>query len=194
MIESTAVVPNEPEPIAIDKMNQLVTMVARARDLEATIEKLDEEMAQASKELQNIVGGYQAPGQLVTLLSELPVPVTDLTLEDGTRVQIDEELKQPSMAATSKYRPIVVDWAKQSGNGGAVKSEVTVNVPVGKDELAVEIVKKAEELGLQAKSFETINSQTLGALLRELVEDGADVPLDQLGVFIFKKAKISVKK
>jgi nucleoid DNA-binding protein len=169
-------------------------MVARARELENQIEMLDEQMGNANKELQGLVGGYQSPGALVTLLSELPVPVTDITLEDGTRVQVDEELKAPSMAATSKYRTIVVDWAKQAGHGGAVKSEVTVNVPVGKEALATEVLKKAEELGLQAKSFETINSQTLGALLRELLENGEDVPLDQLGAFMFKKANISMKK
>ena len=188
---------HEPEKVEIpqDKMTQLVTMVARARELETQLESLDEQMATANKELQGILGGWQCPGSLVTLLSELPYPVTDLTLEDSTRVQVDEELKPPSMAAGSKYREVVVDWAKKSGHGGAVKSEVTVNVPVGKEQVAEEIYRLVTETyGLQAKSYSTINAQTLGALLRELLEDGADVPLDQLGVFVFKKAKITMRK
>ena len=189
-MEPTAVMPNEPEPIAPDKMTQLVSMTARAKELEGYLEQLDEKMADANKELQGILGGWQQPGQLVTLLQE--AGVNGIDLDDGTRVKVDEELKPPSMAAGSKYREIVVDWAKKSGHGGAVKSEVTVNVPVGKEALADEVLKTAEGLGLQGKKFETINAQTLGALLRELLEDGADVPLDQLGAFMFRKAKISM--
>jgi hypothetical protein len=188
---------HEPEKVEIpqDKMTQLLMQVARARDLEASLERLDQQMSDASKELQGILGGWQCPGSLVTLLQEAgPVPVTEMTLEDGTKIVVDEELKPPSMAAGSKYREVVVTWAKESGHGGAVKGEVTVNVPVGKEALADEVLKTAEGLGLQGKKVETINASTLGALLRELLEDGADVPLDKLGVFVFRKAKISTAK
>jgi hypothetical protein len=179
----------EPEIIPADKMTTLVEMSNRAGQLEAEIEQLDEELGEKNKELQSILGGWQQPGLLVTFLQECGV--SDITLLDGTRVVVNEELKAPSMAAGSKYREIVIDWAKKNGHGGAVKGEVTVNVPVGKEALADEILKFATEVhGLQGKKFETINSQTLAALLRELLEAGADVPLDQIGAFVFRQAEI----
>jgi hypothetical protein len=188
------IIMNEPEPIAVDKMQQLVTMVARARELESTMEQLDEQMSNMNKELQDILGGWQSPGQLVTLLQTAgPVPVSEITLEDGTHIAIHEEVKPPSMGAGSKHRELIVDWAKVSGYAGVIKNEVTINVPVGKDSLADEILKQAEASGLQGKKFATINAQTLAALLRELIEDGADVPLDQLGIYVFRKAKITTK-
>lgn len=183
------IITNEQEEIAPDKMQQLVALSARAEELEADLERLDEEASTKSKELQTILGGYQQVGTLVELLQS--TGVSDITLTNGTRVVIEEELKAPGMGAESKYREIVISWAKQNGHGGAVKGEVTVNIPVGKEELADEVLKFATEThGLQAKKFETINSQTLKKLLNDLLEDGADVPLDQIGAFVFRKAEV----
>lgn len=182
------VVPNELELLVADKMTQLTEMCARASQLEADLERLSEESTTKSQELQALLGGYQNPGLLVTFLQECNV--SDITLLDGTRIVVNEELKPPSMGAGSKHREVVIDWAKKSGHGDAITNELTVNIPKGKDALADIVEKTATDQGLQVKRFETIKAQTLGALLRELLEAGADVPLDQIGAFMFRRAEI----
>jgi hypothetical protein len=182
------IITNEPELIPQDKMDKLVELSNRASELEADLERLDEELSQKSKELQTVLGGYQQPGLLVVLLQELGI--SSITLADGNRIVIDEELKPPSMAATSKYREVVIEWLKKDGHGGVIKNELTVNIPKGQDALADIVEKSAVEQGLQVKRFETVNAQTLGALLRELLEAGADVPLEQIGAFMFRKAEV----
>ena len=195
MSEPVVISAAEQELIPPDKMIQLTALVDRAGELEAEIERLDEELAEKSKSLQAILGGWQQPGQLVLLLQECHT--LDITTTSGVRVCIDEELKPPSMAAGSKYREIVIEWAKGAGHGGIVTSEVTVNVPIGKEALADEVMKAAEAVGLQGKKFETINAARLKALLNGLLEDGLDCPLEQIGAFVFRKAdilKAKVKK
>lgn len=187
-----AVFPHEPEAISQDKLDQVAKLASRAQQLEQELAELDEQVSTRSKELSTILGGYQQPGQLVELMASIGDSGMDtFTLGDGTRVVVNQELKAPSMGQGGKYREIVVDWLRKTGNEDVIKGELIVNLPKGlPDEKIKALEATATDAGLQSKRLETVNAQTLGALLREMLEKGEDVPLDQLGAMLFKRAEI----
>jgi len=190
---SEPVYPQEAIEISAEFKQKITDLVNRAGQLEQEMAELEEQVSVRSKELQAIIGGWQSPGALVELLEQ--AGTMDVTTLEGIRVIIDEELKAPSMGANSKYKSVVLDWARKAGHGGVIKGELVVNLPKGlPDETVKQLESNISNAGLQSRRDETINSQTLAALLRELLEAGADVPLDQLGATVFKRANIVLPK
>lgn len=113
-----------------------------------------------------------------------------LTTIDGLVVSIKEMVRgQP----TKDNEPQAFKWLREGGNGAIIKSEVIADLGKG-DEAAVkkvlEILKKAK---VQAKVKQGVHWQTLGALVREKLAKGEDVPLELLGVHIWKQADVKPK-
>lgn len=169
-------------------LERLVALVQCQRDLERELTDLDEKRKKTNVELEKVAGGYRAEGDIPALLQELGVET--LTLADGTKVTVRKELKPPSMAAGSKHRDAVVAWLDEVGHGDAVKDTVTVLLAKD-DPRAVTLLAALDEVGVPYDRFRTVNPQTLGALLRELLEAGDEVPLDDLGVLVFRRSKLS---
>jgi hypothetical protein len=173
--------------IPSDKVDLLVKLALTQTAIEAEIKELEERTTAKNKELDQIRGGYQVDGAIPKLMQE--IGLEKLKLENGMEVTVKEELKPPSMAADAPKREAVLDWADKSGNGDVIKDTITIPFAKG-DNRAKDVVKFLEEMRLDFDRFQTINYQTLKKLLNDMREEGADIPLEELEVRIYKQAKV----
>lgn len=114
-----------------------------------------------------------------------------LTTIDGLKV---------SMKTGTQWRPdqdqkaLTVRWLEENGHAGIVKREVKVSlgkVTQGEvDKLASHLV----EMGFSPAARLDVHPQTFGALVRELMARGQDVPLSDMGAEVTKFAEVKPAK
>lgn len=166
--------------------NILAQIAATARDI------LDarDEVAEAEEVLK------QKQARLRSLQEDiLPELMTEagqeeLTTIDGLKVSIKEMVRgQPPKDKEAE----AFAWLRESGNGGIIKSKLEADL--GKAD--ADKIKAAQEalapLGFRAAPKQSVHWQTLGALVREKLAKGEQVPLDLLGVHIWKQAEVKPK-
>ena len=81
-------------------------------------------------------------------------------------------------------------WLRKHGFGKLIKSELIV-VPGDEDE-RTELLEVLD--GRQVAAKEGVHAQTLGAWVREQLEEGRNVPEKLFGVYRQRKSKITVKE
>lgn len=115
----------------------------------------------------------------------------ELTTADGLKVSIKDMVRgQPSQ---EKAREAYA-WLRESGNGGIVKSQIEADLGKGDAELVKRAVDALSAVGVKSTTKESVQWQTLGALVREMLSKGKNVPLDLLGVRLWKQAEVKPKK
>lgn len=168
--------------------NILASIAQTARDIQQA--KLDVETAEAALKAKQSV--------LKTLQEEtLPELMKDAGQEklktiDGLEVAIKELVRgQPS--AENQFA--AYKWLRDGGNGGIIKSQIVADLGKADPEKVKEAIKALTALGIPTVSAkETVAWQTLGALVREKLAAGEQVPLDILGVHIWKMADVKPSK
>lgn len=115
-----------------------------------------------------------------------------LTTIDGLKIDVKELVRgQPS----AENQPAAFAWLRESGNGGIIKSQIVADLGRASPEKVNEAIQALVKLGIPtASAKEGVAWQTLGALVREKLAAGDNVPLDLLGVHIWKKADVKPAK
>lgn len=99
--------------------------------------------------------------------------------------------KAADRPALEARRRFVLNWLREHGHGGLIKTEVTVAFGKGEDELAqAAAAALRERFGLEPQQSENIAPQTWLAFIREMIDSGEALPLDDMGVTIGRKAVI----
>lgn len=166
--------------------NILAQITATARDILEAREEVSRR-EEALKEAQNRLKGLQED-----ILPELMAEAgqEELTTIDGLKVSIKELVRgQPSKDNEVE----AFAWLRESGNGGIIKSEVIADLGKADQEAVQKALETITAAGLKAKAKQTVHWQTLGALVREKLAKGEVVPLDLLGVHMWKQAEVKPK-
>lgn len=176
------------QEIPKDLLQRISELASKQVALENEIENMEQSLKDKNKELLEIAGGYGIEGKLIALLQE--AGVKGLVLENGASLKIKDELKCPSMAADSEYRPKVVEWMEKNGHGGVVKNEVSV--PFSKGDEAVKLLEEfLAEKKIAFEKYSTIHHKTLGKIIDEILKSGDELPMRDLGIQEFKTVKVS---
>lgn len=167
--------------------NILAQIAQTARDILQA--RLDVEDAEANLKAKQL--------KLKTLEEETLVELMNtagqekLTTIDGLIVDVKENVRgQPSKENESAAWA----WLRESGNGGIIKTELKADLGKAPEDLVQKALKALSELKIVAGTKEGVAWQTLGALVREKLAKGEQVPLDILGVHIWKKADVKPAK
>lgn len=168
-------------------LERVVKLAQEQAELESKKNDLEKQLKETNKKITGIAGGYGVEGQLPALMQELELK--DFTLEDGKKIIIDDELKAPSMAASSKHRATVVQWLKDNGYGDIIKSEIKAMFSQN-DERKAKAAEALKEIGVPFEDYETVHSQTLTALFNELLGQGKDLPMEELSIQVWRQAVV----
>lgn len=166
--------------------NILAQIAATARD----VIEAQQEVADADKALKDAQAKLRALQE--NTLPELmgAAGQEKLTTIDGLIVEVKSNVRgQP----TRENQVKAFAWLREKGQGGVIKSKIEADlgkVPEEQVRAAIDLLKP---LGIRAGSKEEVHWQTLGALVREMLARGDDVPLDLLGVHITKLAEVKPK-
>lgn len=166
---------------------RIVKLAQQQRDIEASIAKAEEDLKTLNKNRERIAGGHLCEGELPLAMQE--AELTEFKMEDGTIITVAEELQPPSMAAKSADREPMLKWLDANSLGDAIKNSITIlftkgdkNVPIIKAEL--------DKLKVAYEDFATIHPSTLKALLKELLEKGDELPMEDLNIKMFRQSKV----
>lgn len=174
---------NDYEQLSVteDQLTRLGKLANYQISLEQTIESLNSQLKDIQEKYRR-VSEVDIPGVLdETGLSEV-------RLADGTKIMIREDVR---VSTTGKNRDTINSWLTLNGHDDLIRDEVTAAFKKGDGEIAAKALDALMVLGASAVDRKRyVNPQTFAALIRELMADGEDVPLDELGVFVQRRAKL----
>jgi len=168
------------DELSEDLLARLGDLARRQMDLEDQIEAANEELRKLGDDHRRI-----SEEDIPAVLDE--TGLSEVRLSDGTKVRIKENLR---VATAGKNREPINAWLEQEGHDDVIKDEVVALFGKGEGERAAALVLAAEELTDAVNRKRYVNPQTFAALLRELMADGVDVLLDELGVFVQRQTKL----
>jgi len=165
--------------------------LSEVSDLVAQLIAVEDEVAIAENELS-------AKKEQLRLLSEERVPVAmdelgleKVTLTSGEQVAVKRQLR----ASIPKARLAEgLAWLRGNGHDDIIKNQVIAEFGRGEDARATELLENLRRGEYVATAKMTVNHQTLGATVRELTEEGVEVPHDILGVYEAVQTKITRKR
>jgi hypothetical protein len=174
-----------PATVPSEKLREIGGLALQLRLLDYSVADLEQKLKQAKEEAR-IVREEKLPEALAS------VGMTEFALTGGIRVTVEPFLHCSLAEGGGKVKERALAWLRAAGHTGLIKRNVTVEFKKGKE-------KDAERLKalLAAQHFafvdrEDVNTTSFKALVKELLEDGKPVPLDQVGVYAGRRAVITL--
>lgn len=108
--------------------------------------------------------------------------------DNGLLVEISEKM---TASISAKNKPAAIQWLMEHDLESLIKENVVVPFDKGEAEKVKNFVEMLEANGVSDFSVApTINTASVKSSLKELIEEGVDVPNDTFGLFFFKQAII----
>lgn len=164
-----------------EALEQLGKMAIQATTLEGEITSVEKILKAKKAALAKLL-----EADIPQLMQEFGL--ADIRTTDGARIQIDESWHA---SVTGPKKPFVIQWLLDHNHGDIVKSSVTVQFDKGQDEVAGSLMAGLVENGFTPTRAQDVHTGSLKSLVRELVDEGEDVPLEELGVYRRTVAKIT---
>jgi hypothetical protein len=163
-------------------MAELTRLVNEARQIEDIVANLEAELKDARKVLLGIT-----TQKIPELMSEMGV--SSLETADGTKVKMTDFISG-SLPKEPYERQRAINWLVDHGGDGLIKSEVKVNFARREHNLAVSLMERLKKGGMDAELQTGVHASTLKAFVRERLQNGDEIDLATLGVYVGQVAKI----
>lgn len=152
--------------------------------LEKDIEDLEATLAERKEALRNLTDE-----RIPDALKE--IGMAKFTMTDGSEIEV-----KPFYSASIPVdrRGEAYEWLRSHGYDDIIKNTVSVQFGRGEDDAAGELIDNIRKQGLLPEQAEKIESQTLKAWVREMVEKGTEFPTELFGAYTGFKAKIKRAK
>jgi len=149
--------------------------------LEKEIEDL-ESLMKAKKDMLR-----QNGEQIVSLMEERGVK--SIKMSDGQSVDI-----KPFYTGTisKDNQEEAFQWLRDNGYDDIIKNQVVLKFGRAEDEKANQIYNDLASKGLDADRSIKVEPMTLKGFIREMIENGKDIPMETFGVYVGHK--INIKK
>ena len=118
---------------------------------------------------------------------DLPEMMNELDLI-STEIEVDNQIFKLSKAEkyfasiTRERKPFVIKWLRDNRHTGLIRNEIIAQVGKGKDNVAADVYAYIEKAGLDVTREENIHTGSFKALIKDDIEKGKAVPMEELGV------------
>ena len=152
--------------------------------IEKDIEDLEATLAEKKEALRNLTDE-----RIPDALKE--IGMKSFEMADGSEIEV-----KPFYSASipADRRGEAYEWLRAHGFDDIIKNTVSVQFGRGEDDAAGDLINVIRKQGLLPEQAEKIESQTLKAWVREMVEKGTDFPTELFGAYTGFKAKIKRAK
>lgn len=120
----------------------------------------------------------------------MSVGMESFKLKDGTAILISKfySASIPKDRTTTAFA-----WLRNNGFSELIKREIKTKFGKGQDDIANKMLQLLKENfpNWQWEDKEAVHPQTLKAFVREQIEAGKPIPMEDLGVFIGNRAKVT---
>jgi hypothetical protein len=163
-----------------NSLSSIAELAKEALEVEASIEDLEKVLAERKEVLRNLT-----EERIPDALKEIGMAKFQMT--DGSVIEV-----KPFYSASipADRRGEAYEWLRAHGYDDIIKNTVSVQFGRGEDDAAGELINVIRKQGLLPDQAEKIESQTLKAWVREMVEQGTEFPTDLFGAYTGFKAKI----
>jgi len=167
--------------------NSLSTVAELGRQailLEKDIEDLEATLSEKKEALRNLTDE-----RIPDALKEIGMAKFEMI--DGSEIEV-----KPFYSASIPVdrRGEAYEWLRAHGYDDIIKNTVSVQFGRGEDDAAGDLINVIRKQGLLPEQAEKIESQTLKAWVREMVEKGTEFPTELFGAYTGFKAKIKRAK
>lgn len=175
-----------PTDEALGTINKITIKLLIARE---TVAELTTKLKEAKDNLRNIEE------------MELPEAMSVVGFSEGDKISVQgvelglKNVMQMSMSGeNSKYREPVVAWLRETQNDGLIKNQFKIDLPKGQiDSDGLSSLKKfLKDMGFAYTQYEDVNTSSVKALMRSMVDEGKNVPVEKLGARVFVKATVKL--
>jgi hypothetical protein len=152
--------------------------------IEKDIEDLEATLAEKKEALRNLTDE-----RIPDALRE--IGMKSFQMADGSEIEV-----KPFYSASipADRRGEAYEWLRAHGFDDIIKNTVSVQFGRGEDDAAGDLINVIRKQGLLPEQAEKIESQTLKAWVREMVEQGTEFPTELFGAYTGLKAKIKRAK
>lgn len=169
------------KPVVRDVIARLVATYKQTLDEKAALDAQTEALSERARKLVE----FTIPEALRA------ANLSGIKLPDGTKVDLDSAV-QTSLSAEKK--PAAYTWLREHGHEDVIKSKLSIAFAKGDTERVDATRAALEELQVPFELQDDVHASTYKALIRELMGNGEQLPLDVLGVFIVEQAKVTFPK
>lgn len=165
----------------------------------ARITKTAKLLRDCQEDVKLAEAALKAAQDRVRILEELDLPALMdeagqnlLQTTDGYQLERGETLRASIPPANLLE---AIQWLRANNQDAIVKRDVTVKFGKGEDQKAAETVDSLLEAGLTPTDKQFVHPMTLASTIREMLEQGVDVPMTLLGAYVQPHVKMKkVKK
>lgn len=162
-------------------IQRLKDLADRQLCLESKVANIEHQLKKAKEELAQV-----SEVDLPLLMEELEVSSFDLA--EGYGISVKETIRASVSLARARE---AMDWLISHGHQNLIRHEGVI--PINDDDLTEEQKQLLEEVrgNFEVKDNRKVHPQTLAAFVREMLEDGQEIPLELFGVHRQRIAKIT---
>lgn len=167
---------------------QLASTLANVKAYAAELVSIEDELNELKARTQTLTTRRTLvrSAELPRMMQELELTVIGV----GNHVVELTTQIEASLPKDPDKRLKALKWLHDNGHGGALKSILEMELPSDNDALVEQATDMLESLSLHPTLRHSIHHQTYLALCREIVRSGKPAPMDDLGIFIGKIAKV----
>lgn len=110
------------------------------------------------------------------------------TTKSGMHIALEENVRTNTKSAA------LHEWLRETGNGGLIKSVVEVPFAKGGDDEARQLVAQLAQRDLRATFVQDVAWNSLQTLVRDMMKQGKEVPLERLGIHLMPEVKVTLPK
>jgi hypothetical protein len=175
------------EPASSDSsMKRLIALAREVIDTETLVGELEENLSDCKRRLNNL-----KVVQLPELMAECGV--SEFKTDNGFKIFLDDFVSG-SLPKDEGRRDEAIRWLEDNGAESLIKTEVNLQFEKSEHNRALSLIADLADQGYHVSSKMGIHPQTLIAHVKERLRRGDEVPLDLLGLYAGRTAKIKAPK
>lgn len=168
----------------IDELSSISAKVKEAAVLARQIENLEEQLKTQRAELHQLTTKTLPDLMDSAGTSEFKTP-------DGLKVSVRDFING-SLPKEDANRIAALSWLEKNGARDLIKTSFALSLGRGQKDAAQELTAALAELGLDYSRKEDVHAQTLYAFARERMKSGEELPIELLGLYVGRVAKIEL--
>ena len=162
------------------------SMAQEAIDSEKLVQDLEENLADVKRRLNNL-----KTVELPDLMAECGM--SEFKSETGFKITIDDFVSG-TLPKDEVRREAAINWLESNGASTLIKTELSMAFEKTQHNEALSIKAELEQKGYAVNAKMGVHPQTLIAHVKERLRQGDEIPLDVLGLYAGRVAKIKAPK
>ncbi len=178
----------EDEPVSESDQLSIDQLVEKALNLQSLVDVAENQLKELQKEYRQVVEVELVRAVLATGFK------SGETLDGAHKIKIATELRVRELLTPENRREIMrkrARWLEKKEGESLIRESIEMDFGKDEHDEFSRMTQALNKIGARYEVAETINTGNLKKFVNEKLEEGNEVPLDELGLYQRTEAKIS---